>query len=298
VSRYSGVAYRPVPWNTAGYVPASGRDARRAQPGTIGLLAYSLEQMRAIADQLGIPRTVVNVRSMGIYNFRNTASGNPSVHGDCRALDLGINVNRDAHRVMVEFLRRIGPNAHRVGLTYAIFSRAQTRNRAWTNYGTRGDRLHDHDDHLHVEQAPTFAAVDSTVMIATCRRVLGDWRPTEEEDMSAAVEGIQRALNTAGFGDPDGNTLTVDGKWGPNTEHAYTTQARAAARHLTSVEGMQKALNDAGHRDADGRRLVVDGWWGDRTQQAWSRSLASGGLSQSQADSRYVRQGHVVQVKL
>ena len=112
--------------------------------------------------------------------------------------------------------------------------------------------------------------------------------------MAAAVEGIQRALNAAGFRDSDGAQLAPDGRWGPKTEHAFTTHARAAARSLTAVEGIQAELNRAGFRDSAGRQLAVDGWWGERTQQAYAASLAArGGLTQQQADARYLRPGTV-----
>jgi hypothetical protein len=285
VTRFEGVAYRPR-FVTAAYVPASGRDAGRPRPGTVGLLAYLIEQARAIAVELDVDPDRAGIRSLGIYNYRPTAAGTPSVHGEGRAFDLGIAVTRDGHRVMVELLRRIGQNAHRVGLTYAIFSRSQTRAGGWVAYGRRGDRLHDHDDHLHAEQSPAHAAIASATMIATARRVLGDWRrpPTDREDaqMAAYVEIRQRILNDLRMGDDQGRPLKVDGSAGPLTEQAErrfaTTVATSAARFHRFAVGLQEALN-ANH----GAKLTVDGSPGPKTLAALSDALSSsGGLSAEQ----------------
>ena len=297
MSRFRDVAYRP-PFRTATpYVAASGRDAGRAMPGTIGLLAYLIEQAIAIAIEFGYDPATLRIRSGGIYNPRRTASGIWSVHRDGRALDLMVAVSVAGHRVMVELLRRIGPNAWRVGITYAIFSRSQTRAGGWVAYGIRGDRLHDHDDHLHAEQAPEFARLPAATMVATCRRVLGDWRrPTdgEDEQMAAYVESRQRILRELKIGDDAGALLEVDGVAGPKTEQAerrYAIEVLDAARRFAAfVAGLQEALNAGRHRDGSGRALEVDGRLGPRTLEALTAALTqrgSAGLTSAQARSLF-----------
>lgn len=51
----------------------------------------------------------------------------------------------------------------------------------------------------------------------------------EDEEMEEMIKGIQRNLNKAGFGGIDNKPLTVDGKWGPNTETAHLRMTKAAA---------------------------------------------------------------------
>jgi hypothetical protein len=274
---YPGVAYGPPVRVATPYPPASGRDAGRPQPGTVGLLAYLIEQARAVAVDMGINPDTIRVRSMGIYNFRPTASGRPSVHGDGRAFDLGIAVTRNGHRVMVELLKRIGPNAHRVGFTYGIFARQQTRNGGWIAYGTRGDRLHDHWDHLHGEQSQTYAAIAAATMIATCRRVLGDWRrnDTGDDDMfckrgdrGPAVGYLQLRLKALG----------ADlGTWGDQKDGVDEVYGATVAEVVKTRLG--------GNGETFGARQAF------RLQQL--EQGRTSGLTQQQADARYLRPGPV-----
>jgi len=291
MSRFPNVPYRPAPFRTSTPYVRATTDSRGPRPGAIGFLAWYLEQAPHVARCLGLDPARVNARSMGIYNYRPTASGNLSVHAEGRAVDIGHNVSREAHLVMTFLLAALAPHAAGLGIQYVIFSRAQTTAAGpWRDYGPVPP-MSPHDDHAHVELTPTAAAVGAATYTATLRSRVGDWR-TQEDDMSAAVEGIQRTLNAAGFTDEDGAVLTVDGSWGPKTEAAFATQSRAAARHLTAVQDVQTSLNGAGFRDSRGRTLTVDGWWGQRTAEAYAASLTPG-LTQAQADRRYLQPGPV-----
>ena len=67
--------------------------------------------------------------------------------------------------------------------------------------------VRDHYDHIHLDFNPKQAGTPPL---------------NPPEDDVEAIKGIQRSLNRAGHKDPDGNPLVVDGKWGPNTEHAFS----------------------------------------------------------------------------
>jgi hypothetical protein len=274
---FPGVAYRPPVTTATPYVPASGRDAGRPMPGTVGLMAYLIEQARAVAVDMGINPDTIRARSMGIYNYRRTASGNWSVHGDGRALDLGIAVTRNGHRVMVELLRRIGPNCHRVGFQYGIFSRSQTRAGGWVAYGQRGDRLHDHDDHLHGEQTPTFAAIDAAVMVATCRRVLGDWRTIDTGDDDMFCKRGDRGPSV-GYLQLRLKALGADlGTWGDQKDGVDEVYGAAVTDAVKARLG--------GNGETFGARQAF------RLQQL--EQSRTSGLTQQQADARYLRPGTV-----
>lgn len=60
------------------------------------------------------------------------------------------------------------------------------------------------------------------------------------------------------------------------------------------VEELQETLNAMGAKDHEGKALVVDGEFGPRTQSAWINGMkmgGSGGITQTDADKRYVRRG-------
>jgi hypothetical protein len=255
---------------------------RQGGPGIEALMAYWLESFPGVA------------RNLATYACRIIAgTNNLSQHGCHRAADTGHPVTRAAHQAMYTFLQRLAPHAGRLAIPTVIFDGWYWSWRSGAA-GAPYRGVYPHHDHAHIELTPTAA---QTLTVRTLRSVVGDFRPpTGDEDMAAAVEGIQRALNTAGIPDQDGNPLVVDGKWGPRTEHAFTTQSRASARHLVSVQGVQTELNGAGYTDDAGRRLAVDGWWGARTQQAYAKMLAAKGLTEAVGDARYARLGQVVAV--
>jgi len=54
--------------------------------------------------------------------------------------------------------------------------------------------------------------------------------PGKDDLPMDAIKGIQRALNAAGYKGSGGKVLTVDGKWGANTEAAFTAMAKDATK--------------------------------------------------------------------
>lgn len=109
------------------------------QPGTAALLAAVLD----VFGQHG-------AYSLGIYNCRSVRGGSsPSVHGEGRALDVGLPMTAegaaDGHRIV----DRILAVAWELGLTYAIYDR--TSFSASHPYGRAYTGSHPHYDHLHAE---------------------------------------------------------------------------------------------------------------------------------------------------
>jgi hypothetical protein len=276
MSRYSRVPYRPMPFQTATpYVAPTGRDAGKSQPGLLGLVAYWVEQAPAIARHLNLDPAKVNARSMGVYNFRNTASGSPSVHGEGRAADLGHNVTPEAHKVMCFFLSKVAPHARDLGIQYAIFASAQTRSGGWVDYGAVPPKSA-HDDHAHVEMTWAAAAVPAGKMVATCRRRVGDWRGTQKSGGDEEMEltkMLQQAANAAGYRDSSGSPLREDGVPGSRTSEVLQEVMADARRGSRAATGLQTALNDAGFKDSTGRPVTVDGWVGARTIEALAAAL-------------------------
>jgi hypothetical protein len=70
--------------------------------------------------------------------------------------------------------------------------------------------------------------------------------------MKEVIEGIQRALKAAGFTGFAGRPLTVDGKWGSNTEQIIGIVAQSRSSDLKPrYQAMEHALQRDGF-DADG----------------------------------------------
>jgi hypothetical protein len=235
------------------------------QPGATAMMSYFLE----------CTPTAIN---MGIYNCRNIdGSSNRSLHSCGRACDLGCRTTPEAHRSMYEFLARIAPNAKRLGIQLVIFDR-----RFWSTRtkpeGAKYEGRHPHRDHIHLELNERAA---KQLTLATLRSVLGertrssqDARTAKGKEGSDVVEGIQRALNNAGFTDADGERLTEDGSWGMRTEQAFGQLALGAARGQQAALAIQRALNNARVTDGRGRSLVEDGDVGQRTQEALAKAFA------------------------
>ncbi len=78
-------------------------------------------------------------------------------------------------------------------------------------------RVANHWDHIHVSFSPKKTGNNPPY-------------PMEDDEMEL-IKGMQRALNAGGYRDPTGATLTVDGQWGPKTEHAHTNQVKATGGH-------------------------------------------------------------------
>ena len=136
----------------ARWQPARGRGTGRAGGGARAL-------MKALTETF--PATT----SWGIYNCRPTALGNPSAHGEGRALDLGCSVIAGA--AMVRALLALGP--WRLGISTIIHNRRIYSARSPAGRPYSG---HPHRDHVHIEMTRK-AAGDDGLSLARARRVLG-----------------------------------------------------------------------------------------------------------------------------
>jgi hypothetical protein len=119
------------------YEPASGRDAKKAQPGVVAFMAVVGELFGA--------------SNMGIYNFRKVrGSSAPSVHGEGRAGDAGFPlVNGRANPKGWRLLEALLPNVRALGIQLIIWDQ-----RIWSAKAPTGARYTGtvpHYDHLHIE---------------------------------------------------------------------------------------------------------------------------------------------------
>lgn len=134
----------------ARWQPASRRCAGRAGDGA-----------RALNAALGL--AFPTSRSWGIYNCRPTALGNPSAHGDGRAIDRGCTIPVGAR--MVKALLDVGPAE--LGISVIIHDR-----RIYSRRSPRGRRYsgHPHHDHVHIEMTRKAAR---RLTLRRAKRVLG-----------------------------------------------------------------------------------------------------------------------------
>jgi len=94
--------------------------------------------------------------------------------------------------------------------------------------------------------------------------------PYQGDNVEELIKGIQIALNAGGFKGANGSSLTVDGIWGPNTQHALNSQAVAAAKNPVpgppgpagpagpkGSPGPQGATGATGPKGADGKPATL-----------------------------------------
>lgn len=139
----------PMPKTFARWTGAGSRCSGGAGAGARALMAAIL-------------LTHPNARSWGIYNCRPTALGNPSTHGEGRALDIGCSL--EVGDRIVRHLLRVGP--WRLGIQCIIHDR-----RIYTarSPGGRAYHGHPHRDHVHVEMTRKAAR---NLSLARAKRVL------------------------------------------------------------------------------------------------------------------------------
>lgn len=236
-------------------------------PGASALLAYWLETYRPPGS------------SMGIYNCRTVRGGSTtSLHGEGRAVDLGVPVTAAGHATMWRFLQALAPHAYRLGVQLVIFDRTIWSARR-SPAGDRYTGVHPHRDHAHVELTWNSAR---TLNLATLRAVLGsaneedDVYVVKHNDRGDRVRRAQVILQAAG------RTLSLellsrhgaDGHYGAETAAAVDQIARRAKLPADGSVGMDVLVLDY-------CRMLLEA----------GRAPAGGGLDQAQADSRYVRRG-------
>lgn len=247
------------------------------QPGAVALLAWC----REVAPQ---------GRSMGIFYCRPVRGGSSlSLHSCGRALDWGMPMEggrgSSAGHGLVSW---IGSAGRRLGVQAIIYDR-----RIWSARSPNGRAytgVAPHYDHLHIELT---AASARNLTLATLRSVLGGSQAaTNEEDdvyvvrhdqRGARVERAQRIIQAAGrtFGEDLLPRFGADGHYGDETASAVNVIARRARLDEDGGTGMDALVLDY-------CRMLLES----------SRSGGGGGMSQADADARYVRQGTTVQVRL
>lgn len=85
----------------------------------------------------------------GCYNRRPTAGGGKSIHGDGRAIDIGIGwtPTPEQKAALQECVDHLAANAKHLGVQRIIYNR-----RIWDRNGWRSYNDNAHQDHAHVEQ--------------------------------------------------------------------------------------------------------------------------------------------------
>lgn len=203
-----------------------------ATKGAKALLAHFLE-------------SVPSGRNLGIYNCRTVrGSSLLSTHAEGRAVDPGVPMTLEGRRAMDWYLTQLAPHAGRIGLCYVIWYRTvyNTGNPCGRPYGGSNP----HIDHAHIELTRLAAR---NLTLTTLRTVVGDFRdpdnrpPDLGDDEMETTKGIQKVLRANLYLGANGKPLTIDGIWGPNTEHAFGNMVAdakgggtGAHRHSVTVD--------------------------------------------------------------
>lgn len=141
--------------------PAGKTNAGKAMPGARVLMAVLL---------LKFPGT----KNWGIYNYRPTALGNPSAHGEGRALDIGCSIqtgNRIVkHLRSVKYKNADGELRHGpagLGISVIIHNRV-----IYSAKSPNGRRYvgNPHTDHVHIEMTRKSA---KKLTLAKAKRIIG-----------------------------------------------------------------------------------------------------------------------------
>lgn len=237
------------------WTPASPRCSGKVQPGAKALMDWALLDFKQGA------------RNLGIYNCRGTGSGNRSIHGDGRAIDVGFSgVGNPAG---TRLLNALLPHVGTLGIQMIIWNRRLYSARY--PRGTRYTGVSPHTDHLHIEL--TWDAARNLTRSRVQQVVRGFGTPQAGPPVNWAavrryaaavllpqVQGLpnlngnstnrsqiiilQKALNFVG-----GAGLKEDGVYGPATGNA--------------VVNFQKFMNALGAKIKDYPGAAHEGtrWW-------------------------------------
>jgi hypothetical protein len=197
--RYSGVNWEGRRWTTVAPITALGEqvedrwDTRHPADGTVSSKTHDQNSPRS--DHRPKPLT------------------GPGV---VRAIDLGVYLDQ-GERLYQELRNSRDPR-----IKYAIFQDRIFSSYDHANgppYTERPYTGTPHNHHIHVSTLPSADDDGAAWDIG-------------EGDMTAAVQGMQEELNTAGFTDMNGDPLDEDGKWGAKTQAAWGKMAKAADNEL------------------------------------------------------------------
>ncbi|MCY1158999.1 MAG: Peptidoglycan-binding domain 1 protein [Citricoccus sp.] len=271
------------------------------QPGSRGMMQWFLENYRHLGGT-----------NLGIYNCRTVRGGSTtSLHGEGRAVDLGINPHGAAYGT--DLAERLRNSSKEIGIQCIIWNRkiwsGAHPNSGWRNYGGRND----HVDHLHVELSWAAAKKNSSEVITLLNTHLATEPdapqppetpsptapyPTQRRgDTGALVEEIQTRLNRYGFaaGPEDGVFgagteaavkrfqdavgTGVDGIVGSKTWAALLTREAAGHTLRKGSSGEEVQHLQRGLRAAVEHGLAVDGQFDVATEDAVKKYQQSRGLS-------------------
>lgn len=211
----------------AGYQPAT-RCTGGPTPGAKALMSWFLG---AYGARGGI--------NLGIYNCRSVAgSSTTSLHGEGRAVDLGINPHGAAYGGEVAELLRV--NSAELGVQCVIWNR-----RIWSgSYPTAGWRAYTgtnaHVDHVHVELSKAAA---QSLTAAKVAQILKPATPASSGtvlrrgDKGAAVGKLQSTLKAWYPNVEPFKSLKVDNDFGLATEAAVKAFQKRAGLVADGIAG-------------------------------------------------------------
>lgn len=166
-------------------------------PGTANLSAAIEDRWPILLNRQG---------AYGCYNRRPTAGGAKSIHGDGRAIDVGIGwtPTSEMEAALHECTEHLAANAKYLGVQRIIYN-----HRIWDHRGWRPYNDNAHQDHAHVEQT-TEASWTNPLPIAQAFAVISPPptpRPIQEDnDMPTHRWRDTRYANV--FVEPQGSTVT------------------------------------------------------------------------------------------
>lgn len=175
-----------------GYTGA-GACTQGPQTGARGFMSWFLAKFSKIGGQ-----------NSGIYNCRPVRGSSyvPSIHGEGRAVDLGLKIARNEFAQLADLLRT---HSAELGIQCIIYKRkiwsGGYESNGWQTYGG----VNPHTDHLHVEMAWWSARMSAKDYIALLEKTIGNkigakYVPTTSAPSKAPAGGsIVDYLNSKGI---------------------------------------------------------------------------------------------------
>ncbi|WP_346921383.1 peptidoglycan-binding domain-containing protein [Glutamicibacter creatinolyticus] len=229
-------------------------------------------------------------QNSGIYNCRNVrgSTRTTSLHGEGRAVDLGLKYVRGEFWELAELLRT---HSKELGIQCIIYDRkifsGGYSNKGWHNY----TGVNAHTDHLHVEMSWASARMSADNYVALLEKTLGG------KVGSGTVKPQASKPKPVGIGKQPTNykDVKVDGKLGSESITALQIVLRAIDCYNREVDGkggyytwvgLQKWMRAVGEYPSS--KFVIDGKAGKETWKAVQRFLRKKGYYPA---SKYVIDG-------
>lgn len=235
------------------------------QTGARGFMSWYLAKYSDLGGQ-----------NSGIFHCRMVrgSSSTTSLHGEGRAVDLGIKFARSEFAILAEQLRK---HSHELGIQCIIYDRrifsGGSQTQGWKKY----TGVNPHTDHLHVEMAWWAARTSTDDYVSLLEKTIGDKLVGEEPRVATTVRPeVVATKHPVSY-----EKLSVDGVAEKVTISALQILMRAIKTYSLGVDGtlskktvvsVQTWMRDLGYYSA--QKFVVDGDFGPQTVKALQRFLA------------------------